>query len=394
MSDAGRSPRAAMSTLAWATLLCCALAMGLSSVAHADTTFGGDPTLAADATVTDGWGSGGEALGCAYGEPFPELGTPTIPPPGQKPNNTCTWTWLGSSVGGPSDNVPFGAAGGSGTVTAVTLPAMPDPGPMQVVVFTGTVVIPQSSESGQTDFACCRVKEISPSFTVPADQIATVPLSLPVAATAAVTKTGETQTTDILGVSMLGTTGASMPLHFTANPGDYDLVTYPARSVTDPNIETMGETSEYELLAQFHLGSTPEPTPTPTPAPTPKPSPATSPAKGLKLAKALIFSGKGNAVVLGKATDPPTASTTQKLTGVLPGASKKKSKAITVASGKTKIATGKSAGMKVTLTKAALGALAERGVLKVKETIVAESPGGVAQTVSHTLELQMGKVKR
>jgi hypothetical protein len=388
MSDAGRSPRASVSILVRASLLSCVLALGLSSVARAETIFGGEPTLAANATITDGWGSGGEALGCAYGEPFPELGPPTIAPPSRKPNNTCTWTWLGNSVGGPSDNVPFGAAGGSGTVSAVTLPAMPNPGPMQVVVFTGTVVIPQGSEPGQTDFACCKVKEISPTFTVPANQIATVPLSLPVAATAAVTKPGETQTTDILGVSMLGTTGASMPLHFTANPADYDLVTYPARSVTDPNIEEIGSTNEYELLAQFHIGSTPEPTPAPTP------TPVTTPAQGLKLAKALSFAGKGKSLVLGKATNPPTASTTQKLTGVLPGGSKKKSKAITLASGKTKIATGKSAGIKVTLTKAALSALAKHGMLKVKETIVAKGPSGVAQTVSHMLKLQMAEVTK
>ena len=87
-----------------------------ASAARADTTFGGDPTQA----ITPG-------LSCAGGAPPYFHGA-----------NTCMWNWSfpGGNMG---DGLPFPeTTGGGGTVTSVTLPAMPNPGPMQVVVLTGT----------------------------------------------------------------------------------------------------------------------------------------------------------------------------------------------------------------------------------------------------------------
>lgn len=364
-----------------------ALLLALPTAAVADTTFGGDPSLSANATTADGLSGGnGAPLGCSFGAPYPQIGPPTTRPPD---NQTCTWFWQSPSAG---DIVPFGNAGGSGTITSVTLPAMPNPGPMQVVVFTGTTVLPQGAAPGQTDFACCKVKAISASFTVPANQLATVPLSLSVAGQPAPATAGDTSNADIVGISMLGPDGTSMPLHFTGDTNDSDLLYYPARSVTDASYEQYGNTTEYQVLARYTLSTGGGTTPTPLPVGAPSPA-AVSPTKGLKLtAKRLTLAAKGGALALGTATNPPTASTTQTLTGVL--SSKKHAKAVVLGRGTTKVKSGKRATLTVTLSKAARAALAKHRTLTVKETIVAKGPNGSRGTTTKTLKLSQAKAKK
>lgn len=384
-------------TLLWLVLtLALSAATVLPAAAVADTTFGGDPTLAANATTTDGGVQGVQPvpLGCAYGEPEPQL-APNPPFNSPPPNQTCTWWWQGTSG---SDFVPFGNAGGSGTITSVTLPAMANPGPMQVVVFTGTTVLPQGAQPGQTDFACCRVKAISAPFTVPPNQVATVPLSLPVAEQPAPAQAGDTSNADILGISMLGPQGASMPLHFSGDTSDNDALYYPARSVTDANEEQPGTSSEYQVLARYTLstggGPAPAPTPTPGPAPAPAPGspPAVAPTKGLTLtAKLLTLAAKGGALALGTAKNPPTASTTQTLIGAL--SSKKKAKRVVLGRGTTKVARGKHATLTVKLTKAARRVLAKHRTLTVTETVVAKGANGATATTTRTLKLRQAKPK-
>jgi hypothetical protein len=374
-----------------------ALAASLPAPAAADTTFGGDPTLSANALTTDGTGlTGGAPLSCSAGPSRDAVGEPPQTP--TVANQTCTWTWLGAAGG---DSVPFPAAtGGSGTVTAVTLPAMANPGPMQVVVLTGTSIVPQGSQPGQNDFACCQIKEISATFTVPANQMTTVPLSLPVAATASPVQPGQTGTADILGVSMLGTAGASMPLHFTGQTNDYDLLYYPARSVTDPSEEMYGEAEAYEVLAQYTLSTGTAVGPAPAPVPVPAPIAAPGPSTGLTLDTSLTLAAKATSLTLGTAKDPPTASTTQTLTGVLPStraraarARTKKAKPVTLGTGKTTIKAGRSAKLTVRLTAAARRALARHETLTVTETITAKGPGGTQKSV-RTLKLRQAAAKK
>ena len=107
---------------------------------------------------------------------------------------------------------PVRTARRDGTVTSVTLPAMPHPGQMEVDVLTSTAIINNSREA---EAACCSVKEVSAPFTVPANQVTTVPLNLPVSSTPNIYNPGETQKSDIVAISVLDGT-STFPLRTPA----------------------------------------------------------------------------------------------------------------------------------------------------------------------------------
>ena len=117
---------------------------------------------------------------------------------------TCLWFWSHLGVG--SDIVPLPVTGGSATITSVTLPAMPNPGTMQVVILTAA--LSATREPGKPEFICCQVKTLGPTFTVPANAVTTVPQSLTVSATeeANLSMPGDTSFGDIAALARFAAT--------------------------------------------------------------------------------------------------------------------------------------------------------------------------------------------
>jgi hypothetical protein len=344
-----------------------------AATAKAETTFGGDPTQA----VTSG-------LSCEGGaSPFHGAAT-------------CLWNWSSPTNG--SDGVPFPeTTGGSGTVTSVTLPAMPNPGPMQAVVLTGTLI--GSTIPSEPDYDCCQITEISPTFTVPANQVTTVPLDLAVSSqpTPNLAIPGASGSFDGMAISVLSPT-ASLPLLYTGrttvgDDADANKAYFPAPAQPDPEYTTPTDPTGYELLARFTLGAAAAPTPAPAPAPTPG-APADG---GLKLQHgALMVGSNGKTVNLGKATDPPTAGTTQTLTApaavaASAGASRAAKKATVLGSGETKVPAGKSKSIELHLTGPARAELRKKHRLKGALTIVASNAQGETQTTTHTVLIEPAK---
>jgi hypothetical protein len=353
----------------------------VAATASADTPFGGDPTQA----VTPG-------LSCQAGAP-----------PYFSGSASCTWTWTRANVG--SDIVPLPVTGGSGVVTSVTLPAMPSPGPMQAVVLTAALVA--SSNPGIPDYVCCQVKAISPTFTVPPNQVTTVPLELPVSSTAEanLSNPGEASFGDEMAISVLSPT-ASLPLLKTGATGLYGEPTdaafayFPAPTTTSGEFRQLTDPGGYQLLARFNLGAAPTPTPAPAPAPTPAPAPA---AKGPAAKKGVDLGGttlrpaaNGKTLNLGKATNPPTATTTQTLTLPTAGAARagKAPKPLVLGSAKTSVPSGKTVPLKVPLNAKGRAALASRYSLKATLTVVATNSAGESQTVTKTVTVKSARPKR
>jgi hypothetical protein len=348
----------------WATILAACALLAASASASADTTFGGDPTQA----------------------PI-EGGTP-----GNCGPVSCTLYWTGP---GGTDLAPIPASGGSGTVTSVTLPAMPEPGEMQAVVLTSSLAA--TSDPGHPDYACCAVKEVSAPFTVPANAITTVPLSLHVAATEAANLNlkGDTSTGDGVGISVL-TPNASLPVRPSGNAADALLFWAPALTApTTDFLASAGDKLEYELQALFTFAESTKPPPVtigpgPTP-PTPTPGPGASPKLGVKLRGGALRPGAdGRTLNLGKATNPPTAKTKQTLT--LPAAHAsvvgKAKKPIVLGAGKTNVPSGKSAPLKLALNAKGRARLAKGRPLKATLTVVATNAQGEAATLTRTVTVK------
>jgi hypothetical protein len=314
---------------------------------------------------------------------------------------TCLWFW--SHIGVGSDIVPLPVTGGSATITSVTLPAMPNPGTMQVVILTSA--LSATREPGKPEFVCCQVKTLGPTFTVPANAVTTVPQSLTVSATeeANLSIPGDTSFGDIAAISVL-TPGASLPLRYTgktslnsSDGGDNASAYMPAPTATSGEFNVMDDPSGFEMMAQFALGATPAPAPAPPPAPTPGPA-----AKGgVKLGgKTFTPGADGKTLGLGKATNPPTASTTQTLTlptgagralSARASAAGKSKKPVVLGKGKTTVPSGKSAPIKLTLNSKARAKLAHGHSLKATLTIVATNPQGESQTVTKAVTVKPAK---
>jgi hypothetical protein len=352
-------------------LLCLLLA---TTTARADTPFGGDPAQA----ITPG-------LNCVGGAPPYFVGS-----------TSCMWGWSNPGVG--SDIVPIPVGGGSGVITSVTLPAMPNPGPMQVVVLTAALAA--TTVPSKPDYICCQVKQIGPTFTVPANQVATVPQSLAVSATeeANLSQPGDTSFGDEVAISVLSPT-ASLPLRYTGRenvfvPGGFDgnFAYFPAPSRTNGEFVTPVDPIGYEMLARFTLGTAAAPAPAPAPAPA-------GANGGLKLAKKPLQVGpNGKTVAFGQATNPPTAGTTQTLTA--PAAARvsragaKAKKPVVLGKGKTTVPAGKTVGVKLNLNGRARAQLKKKGSLKATLTVVAVNPQGETQTTTRGVTIKPAARKK
>jgi hypothetical protein len=356
-----------------AVLSVAAACLGGAVSASADTPFGGNPNGA----VTPGLTCENSAGPYFHGAP------------------TCTWWW--SHTGAGTDFAPLPIAGGTATLTSVTLPAMADPGTMQVVILTSA--LSATNEPSRPQFICCQVKTLGPTFTVPANQVTTVPQRLAVSASkvANLSVPGETSFGDIAALSVL-TPGASLPLRETGQtpittPSSFDVdeAYFPAPTATNSEYTQGVDPSGFELMAQFNLGAAPAPAPVPIAAPGPG-------AKGgVKLGGTTFRPGaNGKTLTLGKATNPPTAATTQTLTLPTAGASRaggKPKKRVVLGSGKTTVPAGKSAALKLGLNAKGRAKLAKRGGLKATLTIVATNSQGESQTVTKSVTVIRPKKK-
>jgi hypothetical protein len=304
------------------------------------------------------------------------------------------WTWNNPAVG--TDIVPIPATGGSGTITSVTLPAMPAPGPMAVVVLTAA--LNSTGDPGHPQSICCQVKQVGPTFTVPAGQVTTVPQSLHVSATEAadLSVNGDTSFGDLVGIAVLSPT-ASLPVRYTGatSVGNFDgaYVYYPAPAGADGEYTTPLDPAGFQLLARFTFA--PE-TPAP-PAPPASPAPAPGPAakEGVKIGGNVLRPGAdGRTVQFGKATDPPTARTTQTLALPTAKASVAAPKKPTLlGSGKTTVPTGKTVPLKLTLNARGRAKLSAHGSLKATLTVLAINAQGETQSLVRAVTLKAPRKK-
>jgi hypothetical protein len=345
-----------LTRLTLVAMLIAAVLLAGAAAARADGTFGGDPAQA----ITPG-------LSCQGGAPPDLAGSPT-----------CFWIWSNPVFG--SDTVPFPAIGGTTTITAVTLPAMPNPGPMQAVVLNRSIV-PRGGDV--STYYCCQVKAISKTFTVPANKVTTVRLNLPVAASAApnLTNPGNTSSSDRVGISVLSP-DASLPLRYvgvpTSSSVDTDLAYLPAPTETTTTYNQPGRTTGYQLLANFSYGTMTATTAMGLQETVPSPVP-----KGVTLEGSILESGLGSKTLrVGSAADLPVARTTQTLTL---GEGKD---GATLGRGTTTVPKGGSAPLILTLSGTARDRLAGGHALQGTLTVVATNAEGGSQTVTRTVTVK------
>src|SRR5262249_1464042 len=127
----------------------------------------------------------------------------------------------------------------------------------------------------QPDYYCCKITEISPTFTVPANQVTTVPLNLAVSSQPVpnFSTPGATGSFDGLAISVLSPS-ASLPLRETGRTivgtgADLDKAYFPAPSQPYSEYVEPTDPTGYELLARFNIGAAPAPAPAPAPTPGP-----------------------------------------------------------------------------------------------------------------------------
>jgi hypothetical protein len=390
------SARSRLPALVATALASLALLLAATPPARADTAFGSDPAQ----EVTP--------LSCSEGAPiYLEFLEVFFPYEGTAGSTSCMWSWSNPAIG--TDLVPFPPTGGSGTVTSVTLPAMPDPGRMEVVVLTAA--LSAGSSASEPDFVCCEVKQVGPEFTVSPNQVTTVPLSLHVSATeeADLSNPGETSFTDLVGVSVLSPS-ASLPIRYTGatsiSNADVASAYYPAPGGANAEYKPPFNEYGFQLLARFTVAYDAPPAPAPAPVITPDGGgeagggggngggePA---AGGVELRnKVAGVGGDGKTVTLGKATNPPTAATTQKLTALTGGRARASASAakkpVVYGSGKTAVPAGRSRALKVNLNRRARRLLNRHRKLKARLTLVAVNAKGEKQTVTRTITVKQSK---
>jgi hypothetical protein len=257
-----------------------------------------------------------------------------------------------------------------------------------------TSALTTGTEPGRPDSACCQTKAISPTFTVPANRVTTVPLSLPVSSTQGndPNKPGDTSFSDMLAISVLAP-DKSLPLAYTASNNVVNATAYPAPTAPDGEFRGYGYSSHLQLLARFTLGG--------GAAGGGGNGTVVSPAGGLKLGKTIGVPAGAKKVTLGRATNPPTAATRQRLTatpkalGATAAAKKKKkAKRTTIGTGRTTDKSGKSASVRVTLSRKARTRLAHGHKVRCTLTVVATGTTGAKTTVTRSVTLKPKKAKK
>lgn len=169
---------------------------------------------------------------------------------------------------------------------------------------------------------------------------------------------------------------------------------------------TMSMTADKAVIATFTAAAQPPPsTPTPTsPAASPgvaQTVPAQSPDAGIVNCAATVTVATNGTARLCDATNPPTASTSQSLTGTLPRAKavaakrkKARPRTLTLGTGQTTVPAGETRPVEIKLTGATKRALRKRGRLKAAATIEARGNDGQTATVKRTLTFKPAKKRK
>jgi hypothetical protein len=316
--------------------------------------------------------------------------------------SSCTWTSVGT---GGSLYVP-----GTGTVTAVQLPPLQAPGPMQVVVLRTVREI--TTDPGHPDLACCLVRALSQPFTVPPNTPSNVPVNLPVQVdTQQAVNPGDQQGADLLALSALSPSGQLPLLDLGDDNAAYaSSVYYPAPTEPVTEFVQPGNLGGYVLL--MSASWTPA-TGVQTPV---APGVAQTPAaggggqtpggggatpggggagggggatqnptvNGLTLLPTGLVTGNG--VGIGRAANPPTARTSQVVTLNLGAA--RAARMTVLARGATKIPKGGTGRLTAHLTRAGKALLKKKKTIRATMTIVAVDAAGHSQTVSRPITLK------
>jgi hypothetical protein len=120
-------------------------------------------------------------------------------------------------------------------------------------------------------------------------------------------------------------------------------------------------------------------------------APPARPATGLSALRSKFAIGRLGVLVIGKGSNAPVASTSQKLTfgggSIGRGATK-------IPAGATKIPAGATKKLKLTLNRRGKRLLRKRKKLRAKLTIVARGPTGLTDTVTKTVKLVLKRPKR
>lgn len=372
-SEAQRRPGGLRTRLSIAWLTAALASLALAGGAAAETPFGSDPNEGINTPFS-----------CSSGAPT-GFGIPFF---GTEGSQSCMWTWNNLAVG--SDIVPFPVSGGTGTVTSVTLPAMPNPGPMAVVVLSAA--LNETTNPATPNSICCQVKQVGPTFTVPANQVTTVPQSLRVSSTEAAdpNQPGDTAFYDLMGVAILSPS-ASLPVRYTGNTSlsnfDGSYAYYPAPSAPNGEYSTPYDPAGFRLLARFTLALDGEGG---------GGGGGEAAGGGVKLTKKPVRVGKdGKTVTLGRVANPPTAGTTQTLTapaGARAAAlSRKAKKPALYGRARTTVAAGKTRPLKLKLNGRGRSLLARKHKLKATLTVIAGNAQGETQTLTRRVTIKPRK---
>lgn len=195
------------------------------------------------------------------------------------------------------------------------------------------------------------------------------------------------------------TPGASIPVRYTGNSdiatgGDGASAYFPAPEATSSEFTQPTDPTGFEMMAQFSLGATPV---APAPAPAPPPTPGPAAKGGVKLGGATLRpAANGKTLNLGKATNPPTAATTETLTLPTAGAARtgKAKKRPTLGAAKTTVPSGKTVPLKLSLNAKGRAILAKFHSLKATLTVVATNPQGETQTVTKSFTVKPRRAKK
>ena len=120
-----------------------------------------------------------------------------------------------------------------------------------------------------------------------------------------------------------------------------------------------------------------------------------NPATGLTALKSKFVVGNLGVLILGKAANPPTSSTTQTLTfGGASSSATRPKPPLVIGRGKTNIPSGATKSLKLTLNRKGKRLLRKRKKLRARLTIVAKGPTGLADTVTKNVKLVLKRPRR
>jgi hypothetical protein len=123
-------------------------------------------------------------------------------------------------------------------------------------------------------------------------------------------------------------------------------------------------------------------------------SPPSSPASGITGLRSKFLVAASGSLLLGKATNSPTSSTTQKLTATIPSSSARRRTTLVIGSGRTTIPAGTTRDLTLKLNRKGKRLLRQTRRLRAQLTIVATGPTGLRDTLRKAVRLTAKRARR